>query len=226
MPPSPSRSNTRKAARKASSERSAPTFRAAASHSVYSISCEPSVSIESKTESTQSLTSPRAPPGAARAMDRDSSSLESLPLPSVSIARNSSRNPLSCWLVSCMASTVSAARRIFALRWKAENAFMVAPQSCSAGITASLGPLHTQGWAEASAAVMRRAGSGCRSLQSRSRAGCESLWYRGADRCSASSPKRTSEVGKQPTRRACSTMPVLQTSETGMWVPARASGAW
>mmetsp|Transcript_124204 Transcript_124204/g.345741 ORF Transcript_124204/g.345741 Transcript_124204/m.345741 type:complete len:231 (+) Transcript_124204:194-886(+) len=169
MAPLPSTSKTRKAAQAACSDRQAPSSKAAATHSVYSISLEPSVSTASKTASTQLRTSSAPCSGAIIATDSASSSLEIRPLPSASMAMNCSRSPSSCRPVSCMASAVSAARRSFMLRWKDVSAETVAARLRELPPA----PLPDQGCAAAAAAARRCRGSGCSRPRSRSQAGSE-----------------------------------------------------
>mmetsp|Transcript_105115 Transcript_105115/g.273623 ORF Transcript_105115/g.273623 Transcript_105115/m.273623 type:complete len:211 (-) Transcript_105115:130-762(-) len=117
--PLPSASQLRKAASNADSVLASPSLTAAANHSVYSSSCEPSVSSDSNTESTQRTRC--AAPQPEFSNDADSSSLLIRPLWSLSQAKKCSRKPSILSVASCMARAVSIARWRIEPLWKLAN---------------------------------------------------------------------------------------------------------
>mmetsp|Transcript_105258 Transcript_105258/g.339530 ORF Transcript_105258/g.339530 Transcript_105258/m.339530 type:complete len:240 (+) Transcript_105258:200-919(+) len=213
MVPLPSRSRMRKAACKASSEVSMRPRRAAACHSVNSISPESSESSDAKMLSAQAFTSPM-PSGGCFSKNCSISSREMTPLPSVSMLQKDSRIFCRRAPESCVATAMSAAFCSFVLWWKDRKAEAISWGSSTARAEGGSVPT-VQGCSAASLALMRCSGSLLSSSFRRLRALGEMPAF---GRTMLGRGKRAKSVTKMM-------MPVLQTSLADEKVPVRTSGA-
>mmetsp|Transcript_71989 Transcript_71989/g.150395 ORF Transcript_71989/g.150395 Transcript_71989/m.150395 type:complete len:242 (+) Transcript_71989:287-1012(+) len=221
--PLPSASQLRKAALRADSERASPSFTAAASHSVYSSSWDPSVSRESKTESTQLATSPI--PVSDFMIEAANSCLLILPFLSSSQAKNCSRRSSRLSVASCVARAVSIARCRIEPFWKCEK-LLIKFLTWLAGTALWWSSPLSQGLLKAFPAVSLFFGSIVNNPCSSSFAGLETMLYSSMEKSMGSKPILTSSSGSPPKRRVCSTTPALHRSEAGVTsMPDRTSGA-
>mmetsp|Transcript_42433 Transcript_42433/g.98296 ORF Transcript_42433/g.98296 Transcript_42433/m.98296 type:complete len:208 (+) Transcript_42433:528-1151(+) len=203
------------------SERSSPSCSAAAIHSVYSISAEPSVSRALNTDSTHSAV-PSMDPGCA--MERANSERLMRPFLSPSIARNCAWRSEMRWSTACIASAVRTARRSIVLLWKTEKASIVFKIRSGPGIARA--SAFSQAQAPACAAVSLLCRSACNKPASSSCAAAEQPAYASVPTGSGWSPIRTDSSGRPPSSSVCKTMPALQRSEAGCARPPwHASGA-